>query len=408
MELSEKRYFQNLYRKSNLLIKSSGEGVLPQNIENLTKNIRELLLQGTKITLIHGAGKQIDAAWRRSGHTEERPKRDGVALTTPEVLYDAVLPAEEQIQNELAQYFDTIDHTTIPRANIRGEIKDYEKMGFTGTPVEVENLDFEKTLQIIGFTGVTESGQELNINGDEIAKVIVKTRQSFDKVIFATESGGVLNTDKKIVHAIALEDIPEILKDFHPKIKVEGGMRKKLEEAAEIAEQTGSVVITDFKSIHAEIMTLLGAGTLIYSKEKSQIIPLPPENQDIFDLTYNRYVESGDWKKRSMEEQALAKENHHVLKINKSIIGGFSLIEKKLPTELTDQNIDALSFECWWAGREKNGIGSRLIEKAIEIAEEQNKPLVIYTKEDLAKHPELTKYEGIQSENGATLWTTSL
>jgi len=406
LQQQEKDFFNELYKGKKILIKLSGAEIADPNFETVVKDIKALIADQIKIILVFGGGNQIDAEWQKKGHTEPRPKENGVGISSPEVMYDGVLPAHESVLAKLKKYFENVDQVSFLETDqIKGEIKDFEKSGFTGTPTEIP-LQGDKKLQIVGFVGETEEGEKLNINADEVVtKIIEQQKKQIIEVIFATQTGGIQDTEKNIVPTISNKKIPCILENNHPEIEVDGGMLKKVKEAQKILEHVNKVAITNLKGIYDEITKLSGSGTLLLNLEKSKIVPL--NNSEIFDLQYAEKIKSKEWLPRTKAKIDELKQNHFVLSINESPLGGFSLLEKEI--EISDQKTDVLSFECWWADAKQNGIGLHLLKHAMQIAENQEKTFAMFTKlnfDIFADKLGLKKYPEIKSTSGAILWTT--
>lgn len=405
LRLQEKGFFNEVYKNQTILLKLSGAEIANQNFKTLVKDVKALIADQTKFILVFGGGNQIDNEWKSKGHLDDRPKKDGVAITTPEVMNDAVLSAYTAIQNILKKDFEHIDQVSfISPYDVKAQIKDYEKMGLTGEPTNIP-IDFDKKLQVIGFVGATEKGEKLNINADEIVSKIVE--ENYDKiieVIFVTTTGGVEDIDGNIVSTISDTKLPSIIAGEEEKIVAVGGMKKKLIEAKKILKHINKVAITNIDGIYDEITKVQGSGTLLFGLDNAELEPL--QKGSIFDIEYQLNVESGNWCSRSPKDYEVCKKNHFTLNINKSPLGGFSLTEKPFLLDLTTTG---LSFECWWSDTKQNGVGINLLEKAINMAKKANMPLSLYTKKDLSKYAEafgLTKHGSIKSYSGATFWTT--
>lgn len=406
LKLQEKEFFNQLYKGKQVLIKLSGAEIADENFEQAVKDIKALIADQIKIILVFGGGQQIDEAWEKNGHTEARPKQNGMGVTTPEVLSDAVLPAYFEIEQKLQKYFAHIEKVVFYKTNqLVAEIKDAEKFGLTGTP-ETINLQNEAKLQVIGFVGEAENGEKLNINADEIvANLVEKYQEEILEVIFVTKTGGIQNTAGKIVSTLSDKKIETVLAGEAEEIEVDGGMRKKLIETKKVLQYVNKVVITGLTGIYPEITKLSGSGTLLFPLEKTEVKAL--KNNVVFDLQYQEKVESGCWLPRTENEKMELKKNHFILCLNGSPLGGFSLLEKELSLER--EIISGLLFACWWSDVENNGVGMYVLEKAIEKAHFQGKKMFFYTKQNLDKYAEslsLKHYEKIKSASGATLWIT--
>lgn len=229
--------------------------------------------------------------------------------------------------------------------------------------------------------------------------------KDYGKLIFVDSEGSLLDDERKRVPAMTAEKLAEIMEEKNSHIQIKTEVKDKLKKIIALTAETNEAVLTAPNGVYQEITTLLGSGTLVYDSKKVKIQPLKKEHARIFDLAYNKYLKLDKWQERNPEEQTELKKNHYVFDTSKSILGGFSLLEKALHT---NPKIDALSFECWWSQIPQNGIGKKLLQEALKIAKAKNKPLFLYTHWELEKYPELgiQKHENIRSKSDAILWTT--
>lgn len=401
LQTKEQTLFQKFYKNKTLLIKVSGTEIATPEFQQTTRDIKALIADQIKVLLIFGGGNQIDSHWEKNGNKFPRPKHNGIAITSEKVFYEAVQPAYTEIIEKLKSAFcNTQNSQFIHPSELNAIFKDYNQWGYTGTPVAID-LDFDKALNVIGFVGGTKTGEVLNINADEIVTLLIQQyQQKINEVIFATQTGGVLNQQGEIVPLLTRENLEKILQGKHPQIQVTQGMQKKLEEIKSLLDLTPKIAITNTTGIYNEITQLYGSGTLCINLEQAQIQPL--SSPELFQTAYKYNVASGDWKTRSPEEQMQLMENHFVLFVKNSPLGGFSLSNQKCP--LTQK--EALCLECWWSSDQGNGIGSKLLEIAIEKAKSLQQDLFLYTKNDLTKfNSAFQKHLEYLSPMGNPLWT---
>jgi acetylglutamate kinase len=105
--LQSAKAYHNLNRGKELLVKVSGAELIDEAFEKLAAAIHTLVRDDIRIILAYGGGEQIDTAWKTQ-HTEPRPKRGGMGITTEEVLRHAVVPAAEQVRDQLQREFKSM------------------------------------------------------------------------------------------------------------------------------------------------------------------------------------------------------------------------------------------------------------------------------------------------------------
>ena len=398
----ENNMFHEIYQDKTLLIKISGAEIASEDFVQTVQDIKQLIANKIKVILVFGGGSQIDLHWKKNGHQTPRPKKNGVGITSTKVLKDGVIPAYEDIQKKLKTAFHAIsDKQFLDYTNLKCSIKDFDNLGYTGTPEKLK-IDFSKSLTTIGFVGTTFDNQTLNVNADEIVALITsKYHSQINEIIFATKTGGVLNKQNKLVSILTQTSIQKILAGQHPNIVANDGMQKKLQEIDNLLTHVNKVVITSTKGIYQEINHLLGSGSLCINLDNAIIEPLT--NGDIFDVAYDINVKSGHWINREKEEIEVLKKNHYVLFVDNSPLGGYSLSEKICP----GTNLNGLSFECWWTSEKGNGIGEKLVKEAVLMAQKNSKTLFLYTPYDMTKYNKIANFKkksGQQSKRGTPLW----
>jgi len=159
---------------------------------------------------------------------------------------------------------------------------DQEGLGLVG---DIQRVDLEAIrdavaggqMPVVACLGESKTGQVLNINADFAARELIWTLNPH-KIIFLTETGGLLDEAGRVISAISLRT------DYDWLIQqpwVHSGMKLKLEQIEQILSKlpdTASVSITSVDSLARELFTHRGAGTLIRRGE--QILEF-----DCFDAT---------------------------------------------------------------------------------------------------------------------------
>ena len=123
------------------------------------------------------------------------------------------------------------------------------------------------SIPVIASLGETRDGQILNVNADFAANELVQALQPY-KIVFLTETGGLLDGKGKVIDSINLSSEYEHLM-LQPWLH--SGMRVKIEQIKQLLERlplTSSVSITRPSELAKELFTHKGSGTLIRRGEK--------------------------------------------------------------------------------------------------------------------------------------------
>lgn len=368
-QLSAKAY-NELYCGKTILLKVGGEELTPEKLPQLIMTIQELTCDGIHVLLIFGGGIQIDEQWKAHGHTEPRPKLDGLGVTTPEVLRDGVLPAYKSLRQQFRKLLPTV-HVLDPE-DVHCRRKD-PRYGLVGEVELVDNLDLQ-SLSSVGFVGMDHRKQHLNLNGDDVIRTIASQYGNrINEIIFLTSKGGVLDIDGQIVPLILRQDIPRILAGGHPRIKVGGGMAKKVAETGRMLEHDAIRKIAYTNNLVDEITQWRGSGTLFVDGDQLEFNGLGPAEAEIFDAVYREFMAQGKFRPRTEAEFRELKDHHRLLHVTNSPLGGYSRIPR-------DKGWDEIA--AFWSGFIGNGLGQRLVKDACAQGELDRRTLFALTTED--------------------------
>jgi len=364
--------YNELYRGKIIPLKAGGELLIPDQLLELARNIQELTYDEIHILLIFGGGVQIDEMWKKHGHMEPRPKLDGLGVTTPEVLRDGVLPAYEHLRQQFRQLLPTM-HIINPE-NVHCKRKD-PKYGLVGEVESVDRLNLQ-SLSAVGFVGIDGEGQYLNLNGDDAIRTLASQYGSrFNEIIFLTAKGGVLDVDGNIVPLILRQDIARILAGEHPRIKVNGGMAKKVAETGEMLKHDSIRKIAYTNDLIGEITEWRGSGTLFIDENQLEFNGLGPAEKEILDAVNVDMVAKGFWRPRTEEELEELIRHHRLLRVTNSPLGGYSCIQR-------DKEYDEIA--ALWSGYIGNGLGKILVTDARERAKQERHKLFALTTQNEA------------------------
>lgn len=248
-----------------------GGAVLRDDLEALTSSLAFLQQVGLTPVVVHGAGPQLDAELAASGI--EKQTVDGLRVTTPATLAVArrVFQRENLRLVEALHGMDT-RATSILTGVFNASYLDRDNCGLVGQVDEVEAAPIEASLRlgsipVIASLGETRDGQILNVNADTAAQALVRLLEPY-KIVFLTDTGGLLDDKDKLIDSINLSSEYQHLM---AQPWLHGGMRLKLAQIAELLADlplSSSVSITRPSQLARELFTHKGSGTLVRRGEK--------------------------------------------------------------------------------------------------------------------------------------------
>ncbi|HEX6947042.1 MAG TPA: acetylglutamate kinase [Acidimicrobiia bacterium] len=248
-----------------------GGAIIRDHLEETAGSLALLHTVGLTPVVIHGGGPQLDAALEQRGVESE--KRDGLRVTTPEVL-DV---AREVFAEQNLALVEAIRSRGVPAHGITegvfdAEFVDQGRYGYVGEPVSVRTDRLRSIIRsgaipILGCLGVATGGQILNMNADSATRLLVDVLQPM-KIIFLSETGGLLDGEGRVIEWVNLVTDYDHLMDQD---WLHSGMRLKIEEIKRLLDaspDTTSVSITTPSALIRELFTHGGAGTLVRKGER--------------------------------------------------------------------------------------------------------------------------------------------
>ncbi len=263
-----KRYSDEIF-----VIKYGGSAqTSPELKEKFARDIVLMYLVGIKPVIVHGGGPAI-------GDMLERLEMkshfiDGLRVTDEKVMEVVEMVLSGSINKEITALLNehgahALGVSGKDASMIKAKPIDMEKYGYVGDITEVDpkvinNLIAEKFIPVIApvATGQMSGHPGFNVNADIAAGHIAASLKA-RKIIFMTDTPGVLDNEKEIIHTLNEEQI-DILK---AKGTIAGGMIPKV-DACLNAVNSGVVKahIIDGRIEHAlllEVFTSEGIGTVI-------------------------------------------------------------------------------------------------------------------------------------------------
>jgi len=238
--------------------------------EKFAQDILLLYLVGLRPVIIHGGGKRITELLSKLEIGTEFI--DGQRVTTDEVMKVVEMVLSGDINKEITAMLNHFGAKAIGISGkdsgfIKAKAYDSEKFGRTGIVDKIDGqvihrlLD-EKFVPVIAPIG---GGYDLgdigyNINADFVASAVAKELKA-KKVLFLTDTAGILDKDGNLIQSLSLEDVKNLKDDG----TIYGGMIPKVQACVD-AVQNGveKAHIIDGRVEHSillEILTDDGLGT---------------------------------------------------------------------------------------------------------------------------------------------------
>ncbi len=328
----EARYYLNQFSANDSMrfaVIKIGGAVLDEQLDLLAESLALLHDLGLMPILVHGGGPQLDRALSEAG--VETNKRDGLRVTTPEVM-EVVRPAIYRINRRLVHALQKqgVMAQGIQHGVFQCDFLDESRYGLVG---EVKRVDLEAirdvvrsgAMPVVACLGENASGQVMNINADIAAREVVWQVRPH-KIIFLTVTGGLLDAVGRVITAVSLRNDLGFLRtqDW-----VHSGMLLKLDQIAEMLSklpETASVSITSVDNLATELFTHRGAGTLVRQGEtvlvEDRIDPeLIPTLTELLEHSFNRKLRPDYFERLDLECLLRSESNGAVAIVLKGVNG---------------------------------------------------------------------------------------
>ena len=261
------------YKNEIFVIKYGGSAQLnPMLKEKFARDIILMYLVGIKPVIVHGGGnaigKTLDKMQIKSHFV------DGLRVTTEEIMEVVEMVLSGSINNEITTLLNVHGGKAVGMSGkdanfLQAQAIDQEKYGYVGKitkiePSVIEKMIAEAFIPVIAPIGSYEqSGHPgFNINADTAAAHIAVALNA-RKVIFMTDTLGVLDENKELFHTLNEEQI----KTLKNENIIVGGMIPKVDACLHsINGGVPKAHIIDGRVEHAlllEILTSEGIGTVI-------------------------------------------------------------------------------------------------------------------------------------------------
>lgn len=263
--------FIRLFRGQIIVIKYGGAAQLnPDLKEKFALDIVMAYMLGIKPVIVHGGGKRIDSMLEALNIKSEFI--NGYRSTSLEAMSVVEMVLSGEINKELSAF---LNHHGAKAVGISGRDakileavpKDNGALGYTGDIVSVNpeflnNIIKDNFIPVIAPIAYGSGTSGYNINADIAACEIAKALKA-QKVIFLTDTKGVLDNDKNLISSLN----PSKISKLKEQGVISGGMIPKLEACVDcVRNGVAKAHIIDGRVEHSlllELFTTQGIGTEI-------------------------------------------------------------------------------------------------------------------------------------------------
>ncbi len=269
-------YIKKFYGKI-VLIKYGGSAQADEKLkEKFAQDIVLLSLVGIKPVIVHGGGSQISSLLEKLNIKSDF--KDGHRVTSLESMKIVEMVLSGDINKNITSLLNFHGAKAIGLSGkdakcIKAMPKDDGDFGYTGT---ITSIDSKVILNLIadGYIPVIapiaycdeENHPGFNINADNAASKIAISLKA-QKVLFLTDTKGVLSKDDKLLSSLSIDEVVKYKKDK----TINGGMLPKVDACVEaIKNGVNKAHIIDGRIEHSillELFTSEGIGTEVLRQD---------------------------------------------------------------------------------------------------------------------------------------------
>jgi acetylglutamate kinase len=263
-----KKYLEK-YNDEFIVIKCGGSVLVdPALFKIFIEDVAVLKKLGFNPIIVHGGGKRINN--RLNELNIESSFINGLRVTdknTINIVEDVLIEFNKEIVDALKKQSCETKKITSRESNIITVKPENDKLGFVGTPTNIDTNILKKITKanevpIIAPLGLDQNNQTFNINADTVAGSIAKELKA-RRLMIISDVEGVLDNEKKLIPEI---DSIKANKLIDQEV-ISGGMIPKINNCLDVASNgVKGVVIIDGRKNHSLLFELLsdkGSGTLI-------------------------------------------------------------------------------------------------------------------------------------------------
>jgi len=248
-----------------LVLKFGGElledrGHLGTVVQALARVVRS----GRPIVVVHGGGKEIDAALKTAGI--EKRQVDGLRITDQATLDVVVSILAGAVNTRFVAALNTAGVPAVgltgadgrcglatvapPHRTVGGTVADLDRVGIPDSAADVRvlhTLTRDGFVPVVACVGITRDGQLLNVNADTLAGHLA-ARLGAERLVIAGTTAGVLDAAGVTLPALDTDAIAALVNDG----TATAGMIAKLRACEQaVAGGVDAVVIVDGRDVAA-------------------------------------------------------------------------------------------------------------------------------------------------------------
>ena len=358
------------FREKIFVVSIDGAIVSDENFANLLLDFAVLRSLNIRVVLVHGAASQI--ASMALERDLEPSDLDGTQPVN-EATLELALTAANRLTHEILEGFTANElrgvSTNAVTASPKGII-DGNDYFFAGKAERIdlahlEGLLAQGNIPVIPPLGFDREGNTYRLNSDDLARE-VSVRLKAAKLIYVTTRDGLIHNGE-VIRQIPNGELDKILENEPTSLKPEQ-MAKARNSAAACQAGIPRVHLIN-GSVHegllAEVFSNTGIGTLVYANEYRQIRKAKKiDLSSIITLTKNA-VEAAELADRDLSEIEANINEYHLFEIDGNPVGCFSL------TIFPESKVGELGSVCVSPAHENQGIGSKLVDYAENLAKEK-------------------------------------
>lgn len=262
------------FRDKIFVVKYGGSAQIDDELKNdFVKDIALLQLVGCKVVVVHGGGKKINSYLERLNIKSEF--KDGLRVTDKEVMEVVEMVLSGNVNKEITALLNKNGARAIGVSGkdaglLQARVLDGGKYGFVGEIKRVNTHVLNGLLDnglipVVAPVATDEEANSYNINADLCASGVASALNA-ERVIFLTDTQGILDKDKKLISKLNEAQIVALKKDG----TITGGMIPKVDAALDCVKNgVANAHILDGRVPHSLLLELFtddGIGTMIREK----------------------------------------------------------------------------------------------------------------------------------------------
>lgn len=262
------------FRDKIFVVKYGGSAQIDDELKNdFVKDIALLQLVGCKVVVVHGGGKKINSYLERLNIKSEF--KDGLRVTDKEAMEVVEMVLSGNVNKEITALLNKNGARAIGVSGkdaglLQARVLDGGKYGFVGEIKRVNTHVLNGLLNnglipVIAPVATDEEANSYNINADLCASGVASALNA-ERVIFLTDTQGILDKDKKLISKLNEAQIVALKRDG----TITGGMIPKVDAALDCVKNgVANAHILDGRVPHSLLLELFtddGIGTMIREK----------------------------------------------------------------------------------------------------------------------------------------------